>query len=206
MEIVWNSYGIRMESVWCIRLASPEQRAGNTLLRPLRMTYTSRSKAARDSLSQNGVSAVPCQPPHSTTLARQRTLPNTPNALEANVGLRSGLNSDGAKTRRLTARRWARTDCSPTLPVRGSMLEVQGSLFDVGRSPLQRLRLSRSAGTRARSSRRSKATQVALATGCITTCMTDPATLGRRLASIRQAPGRRPVGKLGKMGLYSPRR
>ena len=125
MEIVWNSYGIGMESVWCIRLASPEQRAGNTLLRPLRITYTSRAKAAGDSLSQNGVSPVPCQPPHSTTLARQRTLPNTPNALEANVGLRSGLNSEGAKTRRLTARHWARTDCSPTLPVRGSRFPVR---------------------------------------------------------------------------------
>jgi hypothetical protein len=30
MEVVWNSYGIDMEAVWCIRPASPEQRASNT--------------------------------------------------------------------------------------------------------------------------------------------------------------------------------
>jgi hypothetical protein len=30
MEVVWNFYGIGMESVWCIRPTSPEQRASNT--------------------------------------------------------------------------------------------------------------------------------------------------------------------------------
>jgi hypothetical protein len=30
MEVVWNAYGIGMESVWRIRPASPEQRASNT--------------------------------------------------------------------------------------------------------------------------------------------------------------------------------
>src|ERR1035438_3752756 len=30
MEVVWNSYGIGMESVWCIRPSSPKRRASNT--------------------------------------------------------------------------------------------------------------------------------------------------------------------------------
>ena len=132
MELLWNVYGIPL-----VHQASPARAAGwqhgsNTQLRPLRITHPAQANAAADSLSPNGVSPVPRQPPLSATLALQRLLLNTPNLLEANVGLRSGLNREGAKTRRLTARPWARTDCSPTLPVRGSMREVRRSGFDVG--------------------------------------------------------------------------